>query len=94
MNMSDEQYISLRKEKLGNECEKFHKWLMKKQKIVLPESKLGKAISYTLKEWSKLIRCLEQPFITLDNNKVENVIRPFVQGINYAELNIMLSLAA
>ena len=80
MNLADKEYIKLRKKEIDPEFKKFHEWLIKKQKSVLPESKLGQAISYTLKEWPKLTRCIEQPFITLDNNKVENAIRPFVLG--------------
>lgn len=47
---------------------------------VNPESKLGNAVSYTLKEWSKLIRFLGDPKMPIDNNAVENGIRPFVVG--------------
>ena len=47
---------------------------------VNPASALGKAVFYTLGEWSKLIRFLDDPLIPLDNNAVENGIRPFVIG--------------
>src|SRR5512135_645094 len=44
------------------------------------QSKLGTAISYTLGEWPKLLRFLDNPEIPIDNNAVENGIRPFVIG--------------
>lgn len=47
---------------------------------VLPESLIGKAISYTLSQWEKLMRFLDHPDLTPDNNRAENAIRPFVVG--------------
>jgi transposase len=38
------------------------------------------AVLYTLGEWKKLIRYIEKPFLTPDNNIAENAIRPFVVG--------------
>jgi transposase len=45
-----------------------------------PTSTLGKAIAYTLNEWPKLTVFLENGYIPIDNNLVENAIRPFVVG--------------
>ena len=47
---------------------------------VPPNSKLGKAIGYTLNQWPKLMRCLEHGEVRLDTNLVENAIRPLVLG--------------
>ncbi|WP_420038319.1 IS66 family transposase [Sulfidibacter corallicola] len=47
---------------------------------VPPNSKLGKAIGYTLNQWPKLMRCLEHGEARLDTNLVENAIRPLVLG--------------
>jgi transposase len=41
---------------------------------------VGKAISYTLNEWDKLIKYIDNGYIYIDNNNVENSIRPFVLG--------------
>jgi transposase len=46
----------------------------------LPKSKLGEAISYALNQWSKLIRYLEDGNLTIDNNRAERAIKPFVIG--------------
>ncbi len=37
-------------------------------------------MSYTLKEWPKLIRYLDSLYLTPDTNYIENAIRPFVIG--------------
>jgi transposase len=47
---------------------------------ILPASALGKAFSYTLSLWRKLVRFLEYPEIELSNNLAENSMRPVVVG--------------
>ena len=46
----------------------------------LPASAPGKAFSYTLSLWRKLVRFLEYPEIELSNNLAENSMRPVVIG--------------
>ena len=41
---------------------------------------VGKAILYSINHWKKLSVYLEHPQIEIDNNLVENEIRPFVIG--------------
>lgn len=45
-----------------------------------PRSKLGIAVNYTLGQWHRLKRYIEDGIITMDNNLAENAIRPFVVG--------------
>jgi transposase len=58
----------------------FKSWLMTKATEVLPKSALGTAISYTLELWPRLIRYLDCPYLTPDNNEAERAIRPFTVG--------------
>ena len=60
--------------------EKLKKWLDTKQYQILPGGYTGKAINYTLKMWPKLIRYIEDGVIPIDNNGVENIIRPECLG--------------
>ena len=60
--------------------EKIKSWLDEKVGQVLPKSPLGVAVAYTLGLWSKLITYLEDGNIPIDNNEIENAIRPFVIG--------------
>ncbi len=46
----------------------------------LPRSKMGEAISYTLSLWKMLGVYLEQGQVEIDNNLVENAIRPTALG--------------
>ena len=55
-------------------------WLDKTRPAVVPGSALGKALSYLHDYWGKLIRYVERGDLPIDNNRVENAIRPFVIG--------------
>jgi len=46
----------------------------------LPQSPLGKAITYTLKRWEKLCVYTTNGILQIDNNLVENSIRPVALG--------------
>ena len=45
-----------------------------------PKSLLGRAISYALKQWDRLVVYLEDGRLRPDNNLAENAIRPFAVG--------------
>jgi transposase len=47
---------------------------------ILPSTALGKAIAYTLKFWPNLIRYVDYGFVEIDNNLIENSIRPIALG--------------
>jgi transposase len=56
----------------------FKAWLDRQD--VNPQGLLGKAITYTQREWSRLVVYLEDGRLAIDNNIVENAIRPFAIG--------------
>ena len=58
----------------------FKQWLETKALQVPPSALLGKAVSYPLKQWEKLLHYLDSPYLTPDTNMIENAIRPFVVG--------------
>jgi transposase len=47
---------------------------------ILPESLLGKAISYTRNQWTYLSRYVNDGLAPIDNNVIERDIRPFCTG--------------
>ena len=55
-------------------------WKIKIQRVVLPKSQLGKAINYALGQWPKLERCFQDGRLEIDNNLIENGIRPTKLG--------------
>ena len=75
-----EKFLLDRKKACKPELAQFRSWLEKRKDEVLDSSLLGKAIHYSLSQWDKLVRYLENPYLTPDNNACENAIRPFVLG--------------
>jgi hypothetical protein len=53
---------------------------IRNQRHILPQSNLGKAIDYTLGQWPKLERCFKDGRLEIDNNLIENGIRPTKLG--------------
>lgn len=47
---------------------------------VLPKSAMGKAIGYALNQWDKLLVYTRHPQVHIDNNLIENSIRPIAVG--------------
>lgn len=57
-----------------------HNWLEDNLQNVLPKSSIGKAIAYTLKIWKNLERYVDDGRFEIDNNLIENSIRPLALG--------------
>jgi len=68
----------LRQEKAVPILKRFKRWL--EANPGLPQSPLGKAVYYSLAHWEKLSRYTEDGRIEIDNNLVENAIRPIALG--------------
>ena len=50
------------------------------QSKVLPKSSLGEALAYALAQWESLVRYVEDGRLEIDNNLIENAIRPTAIG--------------
>lgn len=59
---------------------KIQHWLRAIQKDVLPKSKLGNAITYTLNQWQYLIAYVNHGMAEIDTNAIENKIRTIALG--------------
>jgi len=75
-----EKFHEDRKKEAAPILAEFEQWLLKRVDEVPPKVLLGEAIRYTLNQWDKLIKYIESPYLTPDNNACENAIRPFVIG--------------
>ena len=60
--------------------EKLKLWLDETRPKVPPKTTLGKALHYLNHQWPRLIAYLEDGRYPIDNNPVENAIRPFAIG--------------
>jgi hypothetical protein len=68
-----------------------HKVALGLRERVLPKSGLGKACDYLLAHWKPLTAHLNHGQTRLDNNLIENAIRPSAIGKNYGKSSIMRS---
>lgn len=55
-------------------------WLIEQLPQVMPKSSIGKAIAYTLRLWPRLVSYTQAGYLRIDNNLIENAIRPLALG--------------
>lgn len=70
----------IRQEHAKPQLDQIRKWLDESLDSVPPQSLTGKALSYLDNQWDRLIRYVDDGRLRIDNNLVENSIRPFVIG--------------
>ncbi len=79
-DLTPEQRLVERKSQLAKPFKDFTEWLAKHQNEVIPKTRLSKAINYGLHQWPSLKIILEDGRINLDNNGIENQVRPLALG--------------
>lgn len=78
--LSTDRIKVLRQQDAVPVLEGFKAWLDNQYARVLPKSAIGKAIAYALKLWPQLTRYTQNGEWAIDNNAVENKIRPMALG--------------
>jgi transposase len=76
----DEAALKLRAEKSANTHVRIHRVLIILRRNCLPKSGLGKACDYSLRLWEHLSTYLSHGRVEIDNNLMENAIRPTAIG--------------
>jgi transposase len=79
-NYSHEEAYTLRNTDAIPVLNHLKEWFIENYAQVLPQSTIGKAINYSLHRWSKLNAYTENGKLQIDNNLVENAIRPVAVG--------------
>jgi transposase len=77
---SCEQRLQMRHERSRPLWEELHVWLKLERKRVPDGSAVAKAIDYSLNHWQALSRFLLDGNVPIDNNHIENQIRPWALG--------------
>ncbi|MGL1889585.1 MAG: IS66 family transposase [Reichenbachiella sp.] len=77
---SKQEIEATRKEDSLPILDNLKKWLDQQQLASTPKSPIGKAVNYTLGLWSRLTRYVENGDLLIDNNSIENLIRPLALG--------------
>ena len=63
-------------------ADKFHAWMLLQRHQVTDGTATAKALDYSLKRWSALTQFLDNAQLPIDNNSIENQIRPIAIGRN------------
>lgn len=77
---SDEQMLEIRQTKSIPLLNQFKEWLKENLLKVTPKSPIGVAIGYALKCYDGLIIYTQHAKLQIDNNQIENKIRPVALG--------------
>jgi transposase len=79
-DLSPDKRLAIRQSEAIPQLEKLKSWLDKSLVTTLPKVKTGMTLSYLAKNWKKLTVYVENERLNIDNNAVENTIRPFAIG--------------
>lgn len=78
--LSPDQRHHLRQDKARPIMENLHEWLSHQRAQLTNGTRTARAIDYALKRWAALVRYLDDGKVPIDNNWVENQIRPWALG--------------
>ena len=78
--LTPEQRLALRKEESYPVIRAFERWMQASYPKVSLQSRMGRAIAYTYSLLPRLSRYVNDGRINIDNNLIENAIRPLALG--------------
>ena len=76
---ADEKF-TVRQQKAKPIVDELYQWLLKHKDKIPPQMALGKAITYAINQFEKFRRYLDDGRLSIDNNRAERAIKPFVIG--------------
>jgi hypothetical protein len=79
-NLNYEQVKDLRQQKSVPVLNELEQWMKQQYVTLLPSSHLRDAIAYALRHWKGLCHYTTDGMLNIDNNPVENSIRPVALG--------------
>lgn len=79
-NLHEEERLALRQEKAVPILKNLKEWFLEQAPQVTPKSAIGIAIKYALARWDRLCAYTCNGMLEIDNNLVENQIRPVALG--------------
>ena len=78
--LTDDALLQLRQTKAVPILQGLKEWMVGEYPKVLPKSPIGQAIAYCLPRWERLGVYTSNAILNIDNNPVENAIRPVAIG--------------
>ena len=79
-NLTHAQRKELRLEESLKLMNELGKMIVEMRKTAIPMSPMGKALSYSINRWDSLLNYLSDGALEIDNNWIENAIRPCTLG--------------
>jgi transposase len=79
-SLTAEQLLQLRQSEARPLLERLGAWMKEQYMQVLPKSVIGKALGYSIERWAELMIYTTDAKLNIDNNPVENSIRPIAIG--------------
>ncbi len=79
-DLSGEERKTIRQKSIVPKLEELYLWMSEQYKHATPKSPIGKALAYSLKLWQGLITFTTDGQLEIDNNRIENEIRPVALG--------------
>ena len=79
-NLNSDEILKMRQTQAIPILETMKEWMAYQLPLVPPSSAIGKAISYSLKRWKFLSVYTSEGHLEIDNNLIENKIRPLALG--------------
>lgn len=77
---SAEHRLQRRQELAKPILDTLHHWMIAQRQLVQEGSAIAKALDYSLKRWTALIRYLNDGNVPIDNSRMRNQIRPWALG--------------
>jgi len=79
-DFNETQRLQMRQDLSLPILEKFHDWIEKEHKEVLPKSPMADAFGYVRNNWAALIRYTEAGYLAIDNNAAEREMKRIAIG--------------
>ena len=78
--MPEAQRLEIRQQRSRPIMDALHEWMLRQRQQVAGNSATAKALDYSLKRWTALTRFIDDGQLPVDNNWIENQIRPIAVG--------------
>lgn len=79
-DQSNEERLAARRSQSIPILSNLKEWMLENYKAVVPKSPIGQALHYSLERWDRLMLYTTDGRLQIDNNPVENAIRPIAVG--------------
>ena len=81
-NLHTDERLQIRQAKSKPLADALHQWMVLQRRQITDGSATAKALDYSLRRWGALTRFLDDGQLPIDNNWIENQIRPIAIGRN------------